>query len=133
MDCHELSSNVQATEPKKAAPKGRKGRRAAVTEAEAADVHAEEIEIIDDEEEGADSAASQVQPPYWHMLAHAVTCLRLQMQYIPLIHCSVWGREHETCACQGGRFGTTSKLRPSTRSLIRGRQRPDQAAGCRRK
>jgi len=32
-----------------------------VVEAEAADVHAEDIEIIDDdEEEGADSAASQV-------------------------------------------------------------------------
>ena len=31
-----------------------------MVEAEAADVHAEEIEIIDDEEEGADSAASQV-------------------------------------------------------------------------
>ena len=29
-----------------------------MVEAEAADVHAEEIEIIDDEEEGADSAAS---------------------------------------------------------------------------
>ena len=65
---------MQAAEPKKA-PKGRKGRRAAVTEAEAADVHAEEIEIIDDDEEGADSAASQVQPPCWHMLSHAVQLL----------------------------------------------------------
>lgn len=52
---------VQVVEPKKA-PKGRRSKRAAVAEAEAADVHAEEIEIIDDDDEdGAeDSAASQV-------------------------------------------------------------------------
>ena len=59
---HGLTPGLQVAEPKKA-PKNRKGRRAAV--AEAADVHAEEIEIIDDEEEGADSGASQVQPPSW--------------------------------------------------------------------
>lgn len=50
---------LQAAEPKKA-PKGRKGRRAAVAEAEAADMHAEEIEVIDDEDEGADLAVCQV-------------------------------------------------------------------------
>ena len=34
-----------------------------MAEAEAADMRAEEIEILDDDEEGADSGASQVQPP----------------------------------------------------------------------
>ena len=59
----ELVRCLQAAEPMKV-PRSRKGRRAAVAEAEAADGHAEEIEIIDDdEEEGADSAASQVLLP----------------------------------------------------------------------
>ncbi len=83
----ELSHCVQAAEPKKA-PKGRKGRRAAVTEAEAANAHAEEIEIIDDDEEGADSAASQVQPPCWHMLSHVVPFPDVQC-----FSCNVWGRD----------------------------------------
>ena len=51
---------LQVAEPKQA-PKGRKGRRAAVAEAEAADVHAEEIELIeDDDDESADGTLSQV-------------------------------------------------------------------------
>ena len=50
---------LQVAEPKKA-PKGRKGRRTAVAEAEAADVHAEEIELIDDDDDSADGTLSQV-------------------------------------------------------------------------
>lgn len=66
---------LQAAEPKKA-PRSRKGRRAAVVEAEAADVHAEEIEIIDDDEEGADSGASQVPPPCSCCHPHCTTALK---------------------------------------------------------
>ncbi len=70
---HHADPNLQAAEPKKA-PKSRKGRRAAVVEAEAADVHAEEIEIIaDDEEEGADSAASQVSMYILGLPCHQLT------------------------------------------------------------
>ena len=68
----ELTIRLQAAEPKKA-PKGRKGRRAAVAEAEAADAHAEEIEIIGDGEEGDDSGASQVQPPCSCCQPHCTT------------------------------------------------------------
>ena len=51
---------LQVAEPKKA-PKGRKGRRAAVAEAQGADMHAEEIELIeDDDEESAEGTLNQV-------------------------------------------------------------------------